>query len=341
MFWCRCRVPTGCCSLGSSVFSGHLQISLLVWPLDWWDVPYCMDVVGSHFWFGRGFGSSAASFFGRFVTAPSSCASYTPSILGVGRVVMYSESLISDLPWWVQSCYIFCGLRQISLLVPPWFWLLGCLFYGRFVPALSSCASALLFGIGVWCWYPTACFMTCISVDGVASSFMTVVSLTCGSDVISARALPTVWPLRSYFLLLRATPFLSDWGLTCGAFVRRLYIWLALVGTMLIRLVWPSLALTFFLGRGFGSRDASCQKFRASYLFLRVSPSLYYWDWTCVAFSQWISIWLVLVGTVWFPGCFVLCVSFLFYWRCDSAADRRCWYLTGYRIVYGTIFIYD
>ena len=110
MFWCRCRVPAGCCSLGSSVFSGHLQISLLVWPLDWWDVPYCMDVVGSHFWFGRGFGSSAASFFGRFVTAPSSCASYTPSILGVGRVVMYSESLISDLPWWVQSCYIFCGL---------------------------------------------------------------------------------------------------------------------------------------------------------------------------------------------------------------------------------------
>ena len=82
--------------------------------------------------------------------------------------------------------------------------------------------------------------------------------------------------------------------------------------------------LSLMLGRGFGSCDASCWPFCAGSLFLHVSLSLYAWVWMCVAFGKWLACWLVLVGTTWFPGSFVLDVSFLLYWRCDSDADGRC-----------------
>ena len=116
-------IPNGCCSLGLSVLSGCFQLSLLVRPLALWEVPYCVAVVGSHFWFGRGFGSSAASCFRRFVPDPFSYVSAPPSILGVGRVVITSDGFLADLPWWGRSFSVFCGCCRLSLMVPPRSWL--------------------------------------------------------------------------------------------------------------------------------------------------------------------------------------------------------------------------
>ena len=82
---------------------------------------YCVAVVGSHFWFGRGFGSRLASCFSRFVLATYYCASATPSIFGVVRMVLFSDGLIADLPWWGRSYSVFCGRRWISLMVLLWF----------------------------------------------------------------------------------------------------------------------------------------------------------------------------------------------------------------------------
>ena len=64
---------------------------------------YCMDVVGSHFWFVRRFGSPLccdASCLAILCRTSSFGASATLSMIEVGLVVLSAVGLIFVLTWW-------------------------------------------------------------------------------------------------------------------------------------------------------------------------------------------------------------------------------------------------
>ena len=145
-------------------------------------------------------------------------------------------------------------------------------------------------------------------------------SLPCGAAMVSACVIPVVWLFCSWYLLLCVIPFLYTWGMPCVAVFQRLACLLALVGMVPLRLIWSSSDLTS-VGPWFWL--AWCPVMAVSFQtpVLRVSPSLYAWGWLCDSFGQWFAPWLVLVGTSWFPGRFVLGV---FSWRRDSDAVRCC-----------------
>ena len=142
--------------------------------------------------------------------------------------------------------------------------------------------------------------------------------------MVSDRVLHIVWTFHSYFLLLRIIPFLSTWGLPCNYVVQRLACWIPWLGRC-----WSVLCghckFLLLLCHGFGLHYASWRPFCTGSLFLNFIPSIYAWSWPCVAFGRWLYHWLVSVGEEWFPGSFLFGVSFLFSWRHNSAATRRCY----------------
>ena len=210
--------------MGTSVFSGRLLISIMVRLLALWSVPYCVAVFGSHFWFGRGFGSSAASCLDISCRVPPLAIQILPLLFG--------------LAVW------FCCLTNFSLtcldgdgatpsfvdVVGSHFWFrrgfgsrdASCMTIPCRLPLLVRQPFPLCLGFYMWCCHPTACLLTFLGVDVVSPSRVTAVGITCGSVVVSARALPVVWMFRSLSLLLCVSLFLLAWGLTCGTVFQRL-----------------------------------------------------------------------------------------------------------------------
>ena len=87
--------------------------------------------------------------------------------------------------------------------------------------------------------------LTFLGVDGFFPSRVTIRVLPCGSAVVSAHLLPVFCPFCSLFFLLYVIPFLSDWifpeVMSFGGF-----FWIALVWTVMLRLLCPSSSLTYF-----------------------------------------------------------------------------------------------
>ena len=112
--------------------------------------------------------------------------------------------------------------------------------------------------------------------SGMHCTVWPLLSLTSGLAGVSDWVLPLIWPFKYSSLILCVSPYLYSWGWPYGADFLRLSHRLALVGTVLLHLVWPLSALTS------GSAMVSTRvmplvwPFCAESLFLRVSQiSLY------------------------------------------------------------------
>ena len=82
-------------------------------------------------------------------------------------------------------------------------------------------------------------------VYGLSPSHVTVVGFLCGSAMVLALVLTVIWAFFPCSILLRISPLFSSWDFPCSDAVRRLARWLALVGAVLLCIVWPLSYLTY------------------------------------------------------------------------------------------------
>ena len=152
----------------------------------------------------------------------------------------------------------------------------------------------------------------------VATAYVTVVGLPCGSAVVSAHVILFVWAFCSCSLLLSVIPFLSDWGFTCSSVIQRLDRLFGLVGMVLLRLLLPFLAL-IFVGPWFWLMWWLLMAVSYRTPILACKPLS-----ICLGLSVcWLKIMAWLMNSLGGDG--VMGVSFLFSRSCDSNDAGRCW----------------